>query len=96
MPSLAGPVSAPPSPFGALADPSAAQPDMQAQMTGLLGQLRDIASQVTALIQANPALAQEGQQMTDLIRQMIVKSAQTASRELMCFFDTITGAFDGT
>jgi hypothetical protein len=64
-----------------LADPAAQGPDPQAQMTDLMGSLRDIASQVTALIQANPALAQEGQQMTDLIRQMIVKSAQTASQQ---------------
>ncbi len=77
-----------PSPFGALAGPDAGgASDMQQQLQDLMGQLRDLANQANAVVEANPALAQEGQQITALIKQMIVKSAKAAPAQGMSAAD---------
>lgn len=69
-----------PSPFGLLAggDGENGANDVQQQVGDTLGQLRDLMSQINDLVGANPALAQEGQQMGALVKQMIVKVAKQA------------------
>lgn len=72
--------AAPSSPFGALAE----GPDMgmggsdpvQDQLATLMGQIREVATQVDQLAATNPSLAPEAQQIKMIIRQMITKSAQ--------------------
>lgn len=79
--SAVGVGATPSSPFGALADgPNmGAGPDpIQEQLTQMMGQIRDVASQVDQIAAANPAVQQEATQIRALLRQMVVKTAQSA------------------
>ena len=69
----------PSSPFGALASGPNAGPDpVQAQLTELMGQIRDVVAQVDQISATYPALAQDAQQVRSLLKGMIVKAAQQA------------------
>lgn len=64
---------------GAQAGPGAAGPDADLQAT--MGEIRGIGQAVQGLEAKFPALAQEAQQITALLKQMVVKAAQQAQMQ---------------
>lgn len=66
------------SPFGALADPQQGADQVQQQTEELLGQIRDLMGQVDSFVEANPMFAQDGQQVRQILRGMVVKLAKQA------------------
>lgn len=86
-PGMMGSGAAPNSPFGALAQgpegvDAGANP-AQDQLAQLAGQIRDIGMQVDQLATSNPALQAEAAQVKAVLRQMVLKAAQTAPMQTM-------------
>jgi hypothetical protein len=63
--------------------PGAGADAMQAQLQQTVQQIRQIGDLVQQLAGANPALAQEAQQIGQLLKQMIIRSAQQAPQQTM-------------
>jgi hypothetical protein len=55
--------------------------DPNGDLSALASQLREIGQSVDAVAQSNPDLAQQATQIKNLLRQMIVAKAQTASMQ---------------
>ena len=77
MPGMPMGQAAPSSPFAMMggADTEGADSVQQA-LTELMGQIRDVTSQIDTIGQTFPALAQETQQIRLLLKAMIVKAAK--------------------
>jgi len=84
---MMGSAASPSSPFGALASgpegADAAINPVQDQLAQLAGQVRDLGGQVDQIAASNPSLQQEAQQVKAILRQMILKAAQTAPMQTM-------------
>lgn len=46
------------------------------QLEGVMGRIRDLGEQVKQLAAENPSVADEAQQIQQLLKQMVIKSAQ--------------------
>ena len=81
MPEIAG-GSAPMGAIGELLSgggpPGANADAMRAQLEATMQQIRDIGAQVQSLAASNPMLAEDAAQISQLLKQMVVKSAQVA------------------
>lgn len=55
----------------------------QAQLQQVAGQVRAIGDQIQQLISGNPMLAQDGQQISQILKGMIIKVAQAAPQQTM-------------
>src|SRR3990172_2312515 len=65
------------------AAPGQAAQAINAQLQQLAGQVRDIGDQIKQLVAANPPLAQDGQQIMDLLKGMIIKAAEHSQMQTM-------------
>lgn len=66
---------------GAAASPAANGPAVdlaRQQLEQTMGQIRGIADQVKQMAATNPAVAQEAQQIQELLKAIVIKSAQQA------------------
>ena len=73
--------SAPPAP--AAGGPGAGMDAARQQLEATMGRIRDFGEQIKQLAAENPAVADEAQQIQQLLKQMVVKSAQIAPVQTM-------------
>lgn len=78
-PAIAGSASAAPPASSQMQDPT--QQDASGDLTALAQQLRQVSQGVDDIAQANPDLADVMQQVKALLRQAIVKKANTSSMQ---------------
>jgi len=83
---MANGIGAADAPMGAIGSLLAGQgasapPNADSALQAVMGQIRQIGQAVQALEGQNPALAEEAQQITQLLKAMVIKSAQQGSAQ---------------